>query len=214
MRRPRLQRRARGRLGRRGQGDRRGAGRADAWRATTPDQRAGGQPFDPCRSRRDARHDRSVRPERRSFCPTCRIVGWPCRRTLRADDPWRNQSRRHSRHGRLRRHPGARPASRAGREAARAPSGVPVETFPRLVGLRAWDDFISALSRRSGEAAPTGVRRRRSQLVDAMLDGHFHFGGERIAIAAEPDLLSASPSSSPTWAPRSLAASQPRGLPL
>jgi nitrogenase molybdenum-iron protein NifN len=67
--------------------------------------------------------------------------------------------------------------------------GVPVETFPRLVGLRAWDDFISALARRSGEAAPTGVRRRRSQLVDAMLDGHFHFGGKRIAIAAEPDLL-------------------------
>ena len=67
--------------------------------------------------------------------------------------------------------------------------GVPVERFPRLVGLPEWDDFVSALSRRSGEPAPTGVRRRRSQLIDAMLDGHFHFGGKRIAIAAEPDLL-------------------------
>jgi nitrogenase molybdenum-iron protein NifN len=26
--------------------------------------------------------------------------------------------------------------------------------------------------------------------VDAMLDGHFYFGGKRVAIAAEPDLLS------------------------
>jgi nitrogenase molybdenum-iron protein NifN len=26
-------------------------------------------------------------------------------------------------------------------------------------------------------------------LVDAMLDGHFHFGGKRVAIGAEPDLL-------------------------
>jgi nitrogenase molybdenum-iron protein NifN len=33
------------------------------------------------------------------------------------------------------------------------------------------------------------LRRQRSQLVDAMLDGHFFFGGKRIAIGAEPDLL-------------------------
>jgi nitrogenase molybdenum-iron protein NifN len=28
-------------------------------------------------------------------------------------------------------------------------------------------------------------------LIDAMLDSHFYFGGKRVAIAAEPDLLSA-----------------------
>jgi nitrogenase molybdenum-iron protein NifN len=33
------------------------------------------------------------------------------------------------------------------------------------------------------------LRRQRSQLLDAMLDGHFHFGGKRVAIAADPDLL-------------------------
>jgi nitrogenase molybdenum-iron protein NifN len=33
------------------------------------------------------------------------------------------------------------------------------------------------------------VRRQRSQLVDAMLDGHFHFGKVKVALAAEPDLL-------------------------
>lgn len=67
--------------------------------------------------------------------------------------------------------------------------GVPFETFPRLTGLLAWDAFIAALARVSGRPVPQAIRRRRSQLLDAMLDGHFYFGGKRIGIAAEPDLL-------------------------
>jgi nitrogenase molybdenum-iron protein NifN len=67
--------------------------------------------------------------------------------------------------------------------------GVPVEIFPRLTGLLAWDEFIAALARVSGRPVPQAIRRRRSQLLDAMLDGHFFFGGKRIGIAAEPDLL-------------------------
>jgi len=70
-----------------------------------------------------------------------------------------------------------------------ARSGVPVEAFPRLTGLCPWDDFVAALARLSGRPVPPAIRRRRSQLVDAMLDGHFYFGGKKIAIAAEPDLL-------------------------
>jgi nitrogenase molybdenum-iron protein NifN len=66
---------------------------------------------------------------------------------------------------------------------------VPVEIFPHLTGLSAWDGFIAALARVSGRPVPQAIRRRRSQLLDAMLDGHFFFGGKRIGIAAEPDLL-------------------------
>ena len=36
---------------------------------------------------------------------------------------------------------------------------------------------------------PQRLRRQRSQLVDAMLDGHFHFGNVKVALGAEPDLL-------------------------
>jgi nitrogenase molybdenum-iron protein NifN len=68
-------------------------------------------------------------------------------------------------------------------------AGVPLETFPRLTGLLAWDKFIAALARISGRPVPPAIRRRRSQLLDAMLDGHFFFGQKKIAIAAEPDLL-------------------------
>ena len=45
------------------------------------------------------------------------------------------------------------------------------------------------LSEISGRPVPLKYRRQRSQLVDAMLDAHFHIGGRKLAIGAEPDLL-------------------------
>ncbi len=68
-------------------------------------------------------------------------------------------------------------------------AGVPFILFDRLTGLAPNDEFVAFLSRISGRPVPTRLRRQRGQLVDAMLDGHFHFGGKRIAIGAEPDLL-------------------------
>ena len=68
-------------------------------------------------------------------------------------------------------------------------TGVPTTVLPTLTGLGPSDEFIGLLSRVSGRTTPLRLRRQRSQLLDAMLDGHFHFGGKRIAIAADPDLL-------------------------
>jgi nitrogenase molybdenum-iron protein NifN len=67
--------------------------------------------------------------------------------------------------------------------------GVPFTLFDRLTGLTATDAFVQRLSELSGRAVPARIRRQRSQLVDAMLDGHFHFGNVKVALAAEPDLL-------------------------
>ena len=61
--------------------------------------------------------------------------------------------------------------------------------FDRLTGLAPNDDLMALLTRISGMPVPLKYRRQRSQLVDAMLDGHFFFGGKKIAIGAEPDLL-------------------------
>jgi len=68
-------------------------------------------------------------------------------------------------------------------------TGVPYVLFDRLTGLAANDELMAFLSHESGIPVPKKYRRQRSQLVDAMLDGHFHFGGKKVAIAAEPDLL-------------------------
>ncbi len=74
-------------------------------------------------------------------------------------------------------------------DALAARTGVPYTLFDRLTGLTATDAFVDLLSTLSGRPVPARIRRQRSQLVDAMLDGHFHFGNVRVALAAEPDLL-------------------------
>ncbi len=70
-----------------------------------------------------------------------------------------------------------------------AKTGTPYRVFDRLTGLEANDALMEFLSEYSGRPVPTKYRRQRSQLVDAILDGHFFFGGKKVAIGAEPDLL-------------------------
>ncbi|MGC4078399.1 MAG: nitrogenase iron-molybdenum cofactor biosynthesis protein NifN [Rubrivivax sp.] len=74
-------------------------------------------------------------------------------------------------------------------EALQARCGVPFTLFDRLTGLAASDAFVRRLAELSGREVPAKLRRQRSQLVDAMLDAHFHTGNAKIALAAEPDLL-------------------------
>jgi nitrogenase molybdenum-iron protein NifN len=78
---------------------------------------------------------------------------------------------------------------RAAAMALASRAGVPFTLFDRLTGLAPNDEFMTALSRISGRPVSLKWRRQRAQLVDAMLDGHFHFGGKRVAVGAEPDLL-------------------------
>ncbi|WP_072370291.1 nitrogenase iron-molybdenum cofactor biosynthesis protein NifN [Hyphomicrobium sp. NDB2Meth4] len=68
-------------------------------------------------------------------------------------------------------------------------TGAPSVVFDRLTGLAPNDELMALLARVSGRPVPRRYRRQRGQLVDAMLDGHFQFGGKKIAIGAEPDLL-------------------------
>ncbi len=78
------------------------------------------------------------------------------------------------------------------REAAQALQEIaatPFEMFERLTGIAANDRLLQLLAQLSGRPVPAKYRRQRSQLLDAMLDGHFYTGGIKVAIGAEPDLL-------------------------
>ncbi len=68
-------------------------------------------------------------------------------------------------------------------------AGVPFTLLARVTGLAAADELMATLAKISGRPVPAKYRRQRSQLVDAMLDGHFYFGGKSVAIGAEPDML-------------------------
>jgi len=78
----------------------------------------------------------------------------------------------------------------AAAERLEARTGTPVRVFDRLTGLRAVDGFVATLMALAKAAdAPAVVQRARSRCVDAMLDAHFHTGGLKAAIGADPDLL-------------------------
>lgn len=70
-------------------------------------------------------------------------------------------------------------------------TGIPDHRFAGLTGLAAADAFTAALAEISGRAVPASLERRRAQLQDAMVDCQFQFGGARIAVAADADLLAA-----------------------
>jgi nitrogenase molybdenum-iron protein NifN len=74
-------------------------------------------------------------------------------------------------------------------ETLQAKAGVPYRLFDRLTGLEANDELMCFLAEISLNEVSAKYRRQRSQLVDAMLDGHFHLGGKTVALGAEPDLL-------------------------
>jgi nitrogenase molybdenum-iron protein NifN len=78
---------------------------------------------------------------------------------------------------------------RASAQALQDITGVPFVLFERLTGLEVNDLFLAYLAQLSGTPIAPKYRRLRSQLQDAMLDGHFFFGGKKVAIGAEPDLL-------------------------
>jgi nitrogenase molybdenum-iron protein NifN len=78
---------------------------------------------------------------------------------------------------------------RSAAEALTKRAGVAATVLPTVTGLEPSDRLVALLQELSGRPAGARVRRQRSQLLDAMLDAHFHFGGKRIAIGADPDLL-------------------------
>lgn len=70
-------------------------------------------------------------------------------------------------------------------------TGVPDWRFDQLIGLKASDDFTQALSTIAGIPVPASFARKRDQLTDAMVDCQFQFGGAKVGVAGDADLLGA-----------------------
>lgn len=67
---------------------------------------------------------------------------------------------------------------------------VPFRVFQSVTGLKPVDAFVRTLMSLSNiQDPPPSIRRDRSRLVDAALDAHFHIGGLKVAVGADPDLL-------------------------
>ncbi|MFA5294968.1 MAG: nitrogenase molybdenum-iron protein subunit beta [Methanoregulaceae archaeon] len=63
-------------------------------------------------------------------------------------------------------------------------TGIPLK-LP--IGLKATDDFIMAVRDWFGVSIPRALTIERGQVVDTLIDTHFHYQGKKVAIFGDPD---------------------------
>jgi len=63
-------------------------------------------------------------------------------------------------------------------------TGIPLN-LP--IGLKATDDFIMALKDWFGAEIPKEIAVERGQVIDTLIDTHFHYQGKTVAIFGDPD---------------------------
>ncbi|MCX7841668.1 MAG: nitrogenase molybdenum-iron protein subunit beta [Clostridia bacterium] len=65
---------------------------------------------------------------------------------------------------------------------------VPARVLKTPIGINATDEFLMAVSKLTGMAVPEDLEEERGQLVDIMVDCHYHYHGKKVAIFGDPDL--------------------------
>lgn len=63
-------------------------------------------------------------------------------------------------------------------------TGIPLK-LP--IGLAATDDFIMALKNWFGVEVPKSLEIERGQVIDTLIDTHFHYQGKTVAVFGDPD---------------------------
>jgi nitrogenase molybdenum-iron protein beta chain len=66
---------------------------------------------------------------------------------------------------------------------------VPCVPLRIPIGLKATDDFIMALKEGFGVTVPESLTIERGQVVDTLVDTHFHYQGKKVAVFGDPDLV-------------------------
>lgn len=65
---------------------------------------------------------------------------------------------------------------------------VPSKVLKAPIGIKATDDFLMAAAKLTGKEVPEELEEERGQLVDIMVDCHYHYHGKKVAIFGDPDL--------------------------
>ncbi|MEN8908046.1 MAG: nitrogenase molybdenum-iron protein subunit beta [Clostridiales bacterium] len=66
---------------------------------------------------------------------------------------------------------------------------VPSKVLKTPIGIKATDDFISTLNNLTGKEVPYEIEEERGQLVDIMVDNHYHYHGKKVALFGDPDFV-------------------------
>ncbi len=68
---------------------------------------------------------------------------------------------------------------------------VPAKVLKTPIGIKATDDFLMAVSKLAGKPIPPELEEERGQVVDIMVDCHYHYHGKTVAIFGDPDIVTA-----------------------
>lgn len=66
---------------------------------------------------------------------------------------------------------------------------VPASVLKTPIGIEATDKFLMEISRITGKPIPYELEEERGQVVDVMVDCHYHYHGKKVAIFGDPDLV-------------------------
>lgn len=66
---------------------------------------------------------------------------------------------------------------------------VPAVVLKTPLGVKATDQFLTEVSKITGKNIPWEIEEERGQLVDIMVDTHYHFHGKKVAIVGDPDIV-------------------------
>jgi nitrogenase molybdenum-iron protein beta chain len=67
--------------------------------------------------------------------------------------------------------------------------GVPCIPLKVPIGLKATDDLIMTLKENFDAVVPKDLTIERGQVVDTLIDTHFHYQGKKVAIFGDPDVV-------------------------
>lgn len=66
---------------------------------------------------------------------------------------------------------------------------VPAAVLKTPIGIKATDEFLMAVSAATGKEIPASLEEERGQVVDIMVDCHYHYHGKKVAVFGDPDVV-------------------------
>lgn len=66
---------------------------------------------------------------------------------------------------------------------------VPSAVLKTPIGIEATDKFLMEISKMTGKEIPYELEEERGQVVDVMVDCHYHYHGKKVAIFGDPDFV-------------------------
>ncbi|MDQ2087106.1 nitrogenase molybdenum-iron protein subunit beta [Herbivorax sp. ANBcel31] len=66
---------------------------------------------------------------------------------------------------------------------------VPPKVLKTPIGIKATDEFLMEVSNVTGKDIPEEIEEERGQVIDVMVDCHYHYHGKKVAISGDPDIV-------------------------